>query len=1117
MDENLEVHLLGGFAVRLNGQPMRGFRTMKTRALLAYLAAQPDQEHSRVKLATLLWGELPDIAAKTNLRIELSNLKNLLSSHPALEIARDFARFRSGLATVDILAFRTGVRSFLALPVETQESELPRLVAAIDLYQGEFLAGFQLNDAIDFEDWQLILREQLHEEMMLGLNTLQLRYAEQGQWAQLANAARRQLALVSWTESAHRNLMQALAAQGQSEAALAQYEKCCEILQNELGVEPAQPTRELAARLRGSASSPPLQQHNLAQPMKSFVGRKEEIARVSRLVQQEKLVTLLGIGGVGKTHLAQAVAQDVLHDFGDGVWFVPLASIAGSDPESSRPDTDTGEAAPERIALAIAAAVGFQVTNLRAPLVELAGHLREKQMLLLLDNCDHLVEAVTSVVDTLMKDTTLHILATSRVRLMSGGEIPVQLEGLPAADAFLLFVDRSRRVLPSFSVEGHASASGMAGEGDASTRAADVYRICEQVAGLPLGIELAASWVEHYSVAEIGHSIAEMAVQPQQASGLVSRHHTLSNIFEYSWQLLNERHQRILTRLSLFRGGFDRTAAAAVAENALSDLSALIGYSLLQRVAAGRYDLHPLVREFAAQKLPVEQEAALHRKYSHHYLATLTAAPRDERAARLLTDFANIRSAWQRAVQTGDHAIIQPAVTSFGEFMAQFGLMADGNQLFAGAVERFGSISESVRPLVPPAGRPGDGAPERAGRTMPSKHDELVAQLLDQQSEFVRALHGLKAASDLQHRVLTLTSNRELSAKTHIKLVNYYAEVGAWEQVDFHSEQAETLAEELSDLSLYIRAVTSRIYRNALHFRGDFALGITRLEVMLGLLDTATPPLDDREEIRAELLASLTSISVRYGDYARAIRYGSQNLERITRLGHLDQRVWVLSDIALAELYAGMYAGALTHGQEALALATEIGSAEKIGILKVNFCLLLRQMGDFEQALVYGLEATEILTALGYTRIEGQARNRVGHTLLALERWADAFAAYGEAIGVLASIQHPNRYEAMAGRAVAALRLGKQAEALALVEEVLEFVASKGLVGIVEPVRLFLNCEAVLSGVGQRERGHQTLLQANDWVQTIAGRISDEQARDAFLRNRPDNLFLRTRMIEFMW
>ncbi len=484
-------------------------------------------------------GGLGDTAASTYLRNELANLKKVLGAHPALEITRNALRLHSAHAAIDVHAVQTGLADFGSLPAEVQGSRVHELAATIDRYTGEFLAGFNLDDAVEFDDWQLIVREQLHEQVMGALSTLQLRYAEQGRWPELASTARRQLAIVPWLEAAHRNLMQALAAQGQTQAALEQYARCCAILEEELGVEPSLATQEFAARLRSGRPSATPPQHNLAQQLKSFVGRKEEIMRLLELVQSERLVTLLGIGGVGKSHLAQAAAQNAMPHFSGGVWYVPLANIEGAD------------AAPERVALAIGAAIGFQHTDMQAPLAELVAHLADKRALLVLDNWEHILAAAETVLYPLLHNTPVHILATSRVRLMIEGEVAMELTGLPSAEAVTLFLDRARRIVPAFPMQDTVA-----------NIEQDILRICAQVAGLPLGIELAASWVEHFSVGEIGRSLAEIEIEPQQAGRIVSRHHSLSNVFEYSWRLLSPAQQQILARLSVFRGGFDRTAAA---------------------------------------------------------------------------------------------------------------------------------------------------------------------------------------------------------------------------------------------------------------------------------------------------------------------------------------------------------------------------------------------------------------------------------------------------------------------------------------------------------------------------------------------------------------------------
>jgi len=1062
----LHINLLGGFSVTLDDRPVTDFRSAKTRALLAYLAAQPDQDHLRTKLATLFWGELPDDAAAANLRNELANLKKVLGAHPALEISRTALRVYSAHAAIDSYAVAHGLADFVLLPVETQAGRVHELAAILARYTGEFLAGFHLNDAVEFDDWQLITREHLHEQVMAALSTLQLRYAEQGRWPELAAAARRQLAIVPWLEAAHRHLIQALAAQGRTQDALEQYARCCAILQEELGVEPSLAIQEIAARLRGGRPAVAAPRHNLAQPLKSFVGRRAELARLHELVQRARLVTLLGIGGVGKSHLAHAVAQLALPDFADGVWYVPLANIEAAD------------AAPERVALAIGAAIGFHHTDAQAPLAELVAHLADKRALLVLDNWEHILPTAETVLYALLHGTPVHILATSRAHLMIEGEVALPLAGLPPAEAVALFLDRARRIVPAYPVQGAVAAI-----------EPDILRICNQVAGLPLGIELAASWVEHFSVGEIGRSLAEIAIAPQQAGATVSRHHSLGSVFEYSWRLLSPPQQQILARLSIFRGGFDRAAAAAVAGAGLGELSMLIGHSLVQRITAGRYDLHPLIQELAANKLTAEESAALAGRYSHHYLTALTATERAQRAATLRIEFENVRSAWQHAVNTGDAALIEQATTQFSEFIAQFGFMADGARLFQDAVAAF------------------DDAPQ---------HHELVARLLYQQWVFVRGMSGLAAASNLSHRILSLTSDPELLALTHTDLANFYAEEGAWELADFHFDASETLLQDSSNLSMYIDVVESRIHINALQFRGDYAAGIVRLQELLLLLEPAAQAdgsaMRDVEKIRFRVNQSLVLVATRYGDYALAIRCCEQNLAWNSAVAHQQQRGWILLDLALAEQFAGLYPAAIAHNLEALAISRESGAFEDAGLLQANLCLTMRQSGDWEQGLRYGLTAIEVLEEVKWARGLGQARNRVGHTLLALERWADAYAAYAAALTVWAPLQHPNRYEALAGRAVAAARLGKQAEALALVAEVLEYTAAAGLARVVEPALLLLNCATVLRDAGQAAQAHAVLTQADAWVQTIAGRISDDAIRAVFLHQRPDNQRLRDRL-----
>ncbi|MEZ4676104.1 MAG: BTAD domain-containing putative transcriptional regulator [Caldilineaceae bacterium] len=913
---------------------------------------------------------------------------------------------------------------------------------------------------------------------MQALSVLQQHHATQGNWPALAMAARRQLVFVPWQESAHRNLMQALAAQDQRQAALDQYAKCRAILQTELGVEPALATQALANRLQQSIQiSPPLAEpiarHNLPKQLKSLVGRAEDIVRLHQLVRTTPLVTLLGIGGVGKSRLAQAVGQRARHDFPDGIWFVPLANIEAS------------KNASERIALAIAATIGFALTDLQHPLTELTTYLADQRLLLILDNWDHLTPAAEALFSYL-RQTTVHVLATSRVRLWLEEEVVLQLAGLPEELAFDLFLQRAQRLLPAFRIAGTNR-----------EQIAAIQRICAEVAGLPLGIELAASWVEHFSVTEIGQSLADIVVAPTTADEHLARHQTLERVFAYSWQLLNPQQQQLLARLSIFRGGFDRAAAATVAESDFGTLSLLIAHSLVQRVSAGRYDLHPVVQEFAAQQLTAAAFQDLAGRHSRHYLAQLiaTLAPtHDQDASRLRSEFENIRNAWQRAVQTGAASLIQLAVVPFADFMAQFGYLPDTYQHFTDAVQQF-------EPEVTPDNQ---------------EMGEFVAQLIYQQWRCSRAIHGLQRAETFLEHLLQFTNDLALKLRTYTELATTHAEGGAWERAEYYFAQIEQLALHSSDPQIYMRAIECPIHIRAIHFRGDYNAGIDRLNALLAALeqqpDSAFANEQARVQLQIQLLSSLGLVAMRYGDYGLAIRTARQGIELFSDVDRRPWRGWFLLDLALAEQFAGFYADAIAHNRAALMIAEASGAIDDIGLLKANLCLTMRPGGELITGLCYGQEAIRVLASVGLTRMEGQARNRVGHILLALERWQEADDAYVAALAVWEPLRHPNHYEAVAGRAVARYQLRDQVAALALARTVLDFVDQKGLAGVVEPVLLLLHCETVLTGCGYAKEGRAVLQRAAAWIQTIAGRISDDRVRATFL-NRPDHQRLAERRI----
>lgn len=355
----LELAFLGCFQVLLNGRPVADFKSDKARALLAYLAVEADRPHRREALAGLLWPERADRDALSNLRYTLASLRRTIGDHAATppfllitphtiqfnrasdhwldvaEVERLIADRRWLLADGGAQSASVFGRSPVAAPRPQAGEEVTRLQSALSLYRGGFLAGFSVGDAAPFEEWALLRREQIGQQVMAALGSLAAYHAARGEYAQAQAQARRQVALEPWSEEAHRILMWALAADGQRNAALHQYQVCRALLRDELGVEPAEETTALYQAIRagalgggaggresgGAAASAgplPVQRPSPA----PFVAREEPLGRLevslhATLAGAGRVVCVVGEAGSGKTALLHEFARRAMRAHAD--------------------------------------------------------------------------------------------------------------------------------------------------------------------------------------------------------------------------------------------------------------------------------------------------------------------------------------------------------------------------------------------------------------------------------------------------------------------------------------------------------------------------------------------------------------------------------------------------------------------------------------------------------------------------------------------------------------------------------------------------------------------------------------------------------------------------------
>lgn len=608
----LRMELLGQAEVCLGESSLAGQLPGKALALLVYLALT-GRPHLRPALATLLWSETDDEDALASLRQALTRLRRVVE--PFLEISRQTVAFRAGPGCrIDVEQFLAGTAE---IPARLDAAAAVRLGDAVARYQGELLRGLSVREAPLFEEWLAGQRELLRERAAAALQALLAYHAARGAGPAARDYGQRLLQLDPWREEVYRTLMLLLAREGRRSAALALFETCRRTLAEQLGVEPCEETAALHRHIRDGAPAGPAParadapRHNLPPQPNAFVGRAAELDDIQRLLARPecRLVSLVGMGGAGKTRLALEAAREQLCAFRDGVFFVPLDAARDA----------------AQIAEALARALGLEPDPQADPRAAVLAALAPRQTLLVLDSLEHLLDECGLLVDMLERAPGLRLLVTSRERLDLRWEWLVDLEGLecpparPAralADypAAQLFLERAAQVRRPF-------APGPAEQ-------AAVAQICRLSAGLPLLLELAAAALRERSCLSLAAALEQSlhALEPRLRD-LPARHRSAQAVLDHSWELLGPQDRRVFCALAVFRQEIAAEAAAAVAGAAPAALERLAAKSLLRPAGPGLYSLHELVRQYAAARLEQRGEAeAARAAHCAHYTALAQAA-----------------------------------------------------------------------------------------------------------------------------------------------------------------------------------------------------------------------------------------------------------------------------------------------------------------------------------------------------------------------------------------------------------------------------------------------------------------------------------------------------------
>jgi len=669
----LEVKLLGQFEVLRDGKQLV-IPTRNAQTLFSFLILTAGKSYRREMLSGFLWPDSSEESARSNLRHELWRLRKVIESEGEAYLVVDDLTITFNLQS----EYSLDVHQFEQVPLE--DSTEADLVVALSAYHGELLPGF-------YEEWVFVERSRLRALFEAKITRLLELLLERDGWSEIKNWAMRWIAMEKWSEPAYRALITAYASTGDLSKAVASYERLKQGMQKDLGIKPSEKTQGLLKRLKAgwimktpkdtqvlesgtskpsvdnastSFALPMVRRSNLPKPLTSFIGRELEIKQVELLVSRTRLVTITGSGGVGKTRLAIQVAEMLKTQYKDGTWWVELASLYGAgssqkidfSQKNGLSDVQNPPIKPARQdelrGVDIIAQVIVKV--LRVPefpglplLVGLIEYLRDKKILLVLDNCEHLIETCAILVQQVLSECPeVTILATSREALGVPGEkawrlpslsLPMQglspdMKRILQSEAVSLFIERTSDVIPSYKPS----------EIDAAT----IAQICVRLDGIPLAIELAAARMNILSAQEIhGRLDSRFNLLTGGHRTALPRHQTLRAAIEWSYDLLSESESALFRHLAIFTGSFSLEAVEIICLNdeipvdeELTLIGKLVDKSLLnveyspQNPDLGtRYRFLETIHNFGLLKLEEAQETQwLRDRHARYYVSLVEAA-----------------------------------------------------------------------------------------------------------------------------------------------------------------------------------------------------------------------------------------------------------------------------------------------------------------------------------------------------------------------------------------------------------------------------------------------------------------------------------------------------------
>ena len=984
--DGLELRLLGGFDVVADGRslPLGGARQ---RAVLARLAISANELVPTDQLVDQVWGGAPPRGAVTTLQVYVSHLRKALAGTDAtIETRRPGYVLIVAPTAIDSLRFEQLVARAGARRDDDPAEASALLREALALWRGPALADFA------FESFASVEASRLDE---LRLRALEQRIEADLAAGRAADVVAELDALVAehpLREGFWRQLMLALYRTGRQSEALRAYRRASDHLRDELGLEPGAALQRLEHAILVQDESLDAEERSVAagptvvalpKPLTSFVGREREVTEVSDLLERSRLVTLTGAGGSGKTRLALETAVRTSADV-EGVWLVELAGLVD----------------PTLVPQAVASALGLREDSERTAEAIVIEALAQLDCLLVIDNCEHVLQAVAELCAGLLAACArLRVLATSREPLNIGGEFAWPVPTLPAPagvpatvdvllrfDAARLFVERAATALPGWAPAGRDIA--------------DIARICARLDGIPLAIELAAARLRTLSLAQIASRLDDrFRLLASTRRDVLPRHQTLRAAVEWSYDLLDEAEQAVFARAARFAAPFTLEAAEEVCaggdvdrSEVLELLSSLVTKSLIARITgadgAPRYRMLESLRSFGRERLDACREhAATAARHAGYFTAAaeeagpkLVGSTLQQTLDRLEAEHDEYRTALAWLITSGD---------------------ADGATRLAGALWQFWNHAYHVRDgrswLQQVLALDGAAPVWRLRALVGSATLDFLEEDLDEVlarctegvalSERVGDPRAKAMLRSAQSEVLRMREDELENAEAlGMEAVELFTELGdlrgeanarrvltllAWDRGDL------TLARAMAERCLELSLVTGDVYTSAgarsmlgglARERGDLDLAQQLYEQSLADFNEAREPWG-----AAHVIRSLANLAFDKGDHERAMWFAEESLQRYERLGHPRGIPESLKAMADACFLRGDLERADRFADDALQRFRDQGFAGDLVSALYSSARIALARGDVDRAAARAEEALMPYRTQGHARDAGPA------------------------------------------------------------------------------------------------------------------------------------------------